>query len=287
MFDQLSAEIVPSLIKGRHNTTRRLRLETRGGRRLLSSWENVCFLRAETRLQLILSRSSLFLLKRRPKNCFANQIKSFRRIMAFNHRNHGANWNDDGTTDDDVTRTTEAMRLLGNLRVKTLSKRDKNDAATSEAESGNESSTSGFVHPRKSRTKKRHMTNSGEKPSSKEARGEGPRDRSEARYSSRYRDGSLLTPSAEQANATRMAAEHRAGRYRDDANTGRRPRPRGSGLGGGDVGYDNRFNRGRSSGRGRGRGGRQFNGHGNGRNGNNFSHINPQNAAAGMAAQLN
>jgi hypothetical protein len=94
-------------------------------------------------------------------------------------------------------------------------------------------------------------------------------------------DGSLIPPSAAQANATRMAAEDKVSRYRDDANTGiRRPRPRGSGLGGGDIG----FNRGNTSSRGRGRGGRQFTGNGNGRNGNNFTYQIDKNAA-GTAAQ--
>jgi hypothetical protein len=197
-----------------------------------------------------------------------------------NHRNPGANWFDEATTDDEVQRTTEAMRQLGNRRVRTLAI-EKDDAATSEVESGHESNTSG-VPDRKSRTKKRHLTNSGEKPASKESRGDGPRDRSEARYISRYRaDGSLIPPSAAQANATRMAAEDKASRYRDDANTGlRRPRPRGSGLGGGDIG----FNRGNTSSRGRGRGGRQFTGNGNGQNGNNFNNFNDKNAA-GTAAQ--
>jgi hypothetical protein len=70
---------------------------------------------------------------------------------ASNHRNPGVNWYDEVTTDDEVQKTTEAMRLPGKQRAKTLAK----DDATSEVESGNDSSTSGFVN-RKSRTKKRY-----------------------------------------------------------------------------------------------------------------------------------
>jgi hypothetical protein len=63
--------------------------------------------------------------------------------------------------------------------------------ATSEASGNDESGAGEFVlpppPPPRSRNKKRHLTSSGEKPPSKEVKGEGDfRDRSESRYSSRY-----------------------------------------------------------------------------------------------------
>jgi hypothetical protein len=172
---------------------------------------------------------------------------------------------EDASTDDEVGKATEAMKKLGK-----------------EATSGNESGDFVKPPPRPSRTKKRHMTNSGEKPPSKEAKGEGDfRDRSESRYSSRYgADGRLIEPSKAQENASRMAAEDKAVRNRESSGA-RRPRPRGSGLGGGDIGR----------GRGRGRGG-QNHGNDNGRdNGNNYKNsLNAGTAAnpshnAGSAAK--
>jgi hypothetical protein len=174
---------------------------------------------------------------------------------------------EDASTDDEVGKATEAMKKLGK-----------------EATSGNESGDFVKPPPRPSRTKKRHMTNSGEKPPNKEAKGEGDfRDRSVSRYSSRYgADGRLIEPSKAQENASRMAAEDKADRNMADRNRessgARRPRPRGSGLGGGDIGN--------GRGRGRGRGGQNY-GNDNGRDYGNKNSLNAKLSSpnAGSAAK--
>jgi hypothetical protein len=130
--------------------------------------------------------------------------------------------------------------------------------ANESGETSNERNASGFAPPSgKNRTKKRqHVAGSGVTPEPKEAR-----------YTSAYKDGNKIERTPAQIKATAMAVEDRARREKSGLlAAGRRPRPRGSGLGSGDLGNssDGGSDNGRVSygGRGRGRG----NGRGNGRN---------------------
>jgi hypothetical protein len=135
---------------------------------------------------------------------------------------------------------------------------ETSDANNESGETDDERNASGFAPPSgKNRTKKRqHVAGSGVTPEPKEAR-----------YTSAYKDGNKIERTPAQIKATAMAVEDRARREKSGLlAAGRRPRPRGSGLGGGDLGNnssDGGSDNGRVSygGRGRGRGnGRNFDG---------------------------
>jgi hypothetical protein len=178
----------------------------------------------------------------------------------------------------DLEREKEKSKSKSKSKSKVKFGPETSDANNESGETSDEHNTSGFAPPSgKIRTKKRqHVAGSGVTPEPKEAR-----------YTSAYKDGNKIERTPAQIKATAMAVEDRARREKSGLlAAGRRPHPRGSGLGSGDLGNssDGGSDNGRVSygGRGRGRG----NGRGNGRNfdGNKSRSLINSKTKAGSAA---